>query len=174
MQIFQETKSDWSKVNDIIKNAFLNEVFSDQTEHLLVPKLRKSASFIPELSLVAKINNEPVGHILFTKITVVNPGQKFNGLSLAPVSVLPKYQNQGIGSTLISQGHLIARQLGYQFIILLGHEKYYLKFGYNILQENISLPFPAPRQNCFSKELIEGSLNNVKGVVKYDDAFLSF
>lgn len=42
-------------------------VYSDQKEQLLVDRLRTSDAFIPELSIVAELNYEIVGHVLFTK-----------------------------------------------------------------------------------------------------------
>lgn len=51
-------------------------------------------------------------------------------LVLAPPSVKPKYQKQGIGMALISEGHKIAKELGYQYSLVLGSELYYPKAGY--------------------------------------------
>lgn len=72
----------------VIKEAFTNAEHSDGNEHELVTKLRKSDSFISQLSLVAEINGKIVGHILFTKAIVGNNIV----LVLAPLSVLPEYQ----------------------------------------------------------------------------------
>lgn len=71
--------------------------------------IRTGTSFIPELSLVAEINGNIVGHIMFTKLQIQND----TILALAPLSVLPEYQRQGIGSALIKEGHQRAKDLGY-------------------------------------------------------------
>ena len=70
------------------------------------------------------------GHILFTKIKIVNEEKSFASLALAPVSSKTGFQNQGIGAKLILEGHRIAEELGYESVILIGHEKYYPRFGY--------------------------------------------
>ena len=92
--IRQEQARVYKITEKVIKSAFANMEFSDKTEHELVPRIRKSDAFIPELSLVA-INEEFVGHILLSKIKIVNDNQFEESLALVPVSVLPEYQNKG-------------------------------------------------------------------------------
>ena len=86
---------------------------TDGNEQNLVAALRKSKSFIPELSLVAVEDEKIVGHILFTKAVV----QGVEVLALAPLSVLPDYQNRGIGLSLMKEGHSIAHKLGYEYSV---------------------------------------------------------
>lgn len=62
--IRQETEKDYEISETVVEKAFKNEVHSDHKEQLLVAKLRKSNVFVPELSLVAEINEEIVGHIM--------------------------------------------------------------------------------------------------------------
>lgn len=138
----------------------------------LVERLRQSDAFIPELSLVAIINEQIVGHIILTKIFIENKNSKFPSLALAPVSVLPEYQGQRIGSQLIKTAHEKAKTLGYQSIILLGHKTYYPRFGYRQTGDfGINLPFEAPKENCMAIELVENALQNVSGTVVYSNAF---
>ena len=124
--IRQEQNDDHVQVYNIVKKAFENDVHSDSDEPDLVERLREVKEFVPELSLVAELEGEIVGHILFTEIRI---GEK-KALALAPVSVAPKYQSRGIGSKLIAKGHEIAKSLDYAIIVVLGHEKYYPRFGY--------------------------------------------
>lgn len=146
---------------------------SDHQEQFLVEKLRESAAFIPELSLVAEDENGIIaGHILFTKIKIVNDKESFDSLALAPVSVKPEFQNQGIGAKLILWGHDRAKELGYESVILIGHEKYYPRFGYKKTSNfGISFPFEIPEENGMAIELVKDGLKNKKGVVKYPQEF---
>ncbi len=170
--IRQEQPKDYPLVSNLISAAFKNEPHSDQTESLLVGRLRKSEAFIPELSLVAELDGKIVGHILLTKIKIVNKGNSFESLALAPVSVLPAYQRKGIGRKLILEAHKIAKQLGYKSVALIGHENYYPKFGYKKASEfKITFPFEAPDENCMVFELFKNSLKNVKGMVEYPKEF---
>ena len=129
--IRQEKPADYVAVFEIIKKAFENEELSNYKEQFLVERLRSSDVFIPELSVVAEVAGMVVGHILLTKIEIRNDTSLFNSLALAPVSVLPEFQNRGIGGELIEYAHKRAKELGYKSVVLLGHEKYYPKFGYS-------------------------------------------
>lgn len=173
MNIRQETYADHTYTEDVIERAFKDEIHSDQTEHHLVSRLRSTEAFIPELSLIAEIDNQIVGHILFTKIKVVDTKQHTEILALAPVSVLPAYQRRGVGSALIQYGHQIARALGYIAIALIGHDAYYPRFGYLKADTfDIQFPFDAPVENCMIVELRLGALSNVQGMIEYPSAFM--
>ena len=92
---------------------------------------------------------------MFTKMKIgVHPA-----LALAPVAVLPAYQKQGIGGKLIVEGHRIARELGHNVIILVGHPDYYPRFGYSPAGKcNIQAPFEVPDDAFMVLELREGGL----------------
>lgn len=172
IKIRQENSTDYAEVAQLIEAAFKNEEYSDHTEHLLVDRLRYSNAFIPELSLIAELEKQIVGHILLTKIKIVNEHNSFDSLALAPVSVKPDFQKQGIGGQLIKAAHQKAMDLGHHSIVLLGHAQYYPKFGYELTSKyNIKLPFDAPEANCMIIELTKGSLQDVFGTVEYDKAF---
>lgn len=172
VSIRQEKPADFSAIKSILQLAFANEEHSDQTEDLLVERLRRSSAYIPELALVATIDDKVVGHILLTKIQIVSSQGSTPSLALAPVSVHPDYQKQGIGGDLIKAAHQQARQLGHGSIVLLGHADYYPRFGYQLCRDHgIELPFPAPAENCMVVELTEGALAGVSGIVKYAQAF---
>ena len=171
--IRKEEPKDFKTVFNLIEKAFESEQMSDHKEQFLVERLRKSNAFIPELSLVCEIeNNTIVGHILLTRLKIKNERDGFDSLALAPVSVLPEYQRKGIGGMLIKEAHKKAKELGFKSIVLLGHEKYYPKFGYERADKfGIDLPFEVPKENCMAIELIENGLKDVSGVVEYPKEF---
>lgn len=171
--IRQEEKKDHPQVFQLTEEAFREMEQSDHQEQFLVEKLRESEAFIPELSLVAEDEKGTIaGHILFTKIKIVNEEKSFASLALAPVSVKPEFQNQGIGAKLILEGHRIAEELGYESVILIGHEKYYPRFGYKKTSNfGISFPFDIPEENGMAVELVKDGLKDRKGVVKYPHEF---
>lgn len=169
----QENKDDYTAVSIVIQKAFEKEEMSDHSEQYLVERLRNSEAFIPELSIVAEINQKVAGHILLSMIKIVNNENKeFESLALAPVSVLPEYQGKGIGGKLIETAHKKAKELGFGSVILLGHESYYPRLGYEMAKKyGIKLPFDVPDENCMAIELIKGSLKGVEGTVVYPKAF---
>ena len=172
IKLRQENENDYKSVFQLIEKAFEKEEHSDHQEQFLVERLRKSDAFIPELSIVAEVGNEIVGHILLTKLEVKNDSESFQSLALAPVSVLPEFQGKGIGSKLILHSHKVAKDLGYKSIILLGHQDYYPRFGYELCKKyNIEMPFDVPAENCMVIALTENGLSGVNGKVVYPSAF---
>jgi len=166
--IRQETKTDYSSVYSVVKKSFEAAEHTDGNEHILVEKLRKSDAFIPELSLVAEYNGKIIGYILFTKIII----GKHTLLSLAPLAVLPEFQNAGVGSELIKKGHEIAKKIGFIGVILLGYPTYYSRFGYlPSTKWDIKAPFDLPEEYFMAIELEKDSLKAVKGIVQYPKEF---
>ena len=171
--IRQETKSDFSQVNDVIMTAFKDMEESDHTEHLLVEKLRETDAYIPELSLVAEdCGGRVVGHILLSRVTVECEGKVSMALAVAPLSVHPDFQGRGIGGMLISEAHKRAAELGYGVAVLLGHKDYYQRFGYKTASLfGIKFPFETPDECCMVAELKSGCLNGIRGTVRYSEVF---
>ncbi|PKV62643.1 GNAT family N-acetyltransferase [Pontibacter ramchanderi] len=172
IQIRQEQPADYPAVFALVEQAFRDLVISDHTEQFLVERLRKSNAFIPELSLVAVDQGKIVGYILLTKLKIKNHQQEFESLSLAPVAVLPTYHRQGIGAMLMEQAHLVAKDLGYTSVILVGHEQYYPRSGYKPASTfGIRFPFEVPDANAMAVELVENGLAGISGEVVYPKEF---
>lgn len=167
MNIRQEQKDDYTAVYNVIKKAFETAENSDGNEAELVEALRKSNSFIPELSLVAIENGKIVGHILFTKAYV---GENIV-LALAPLSVHPQYQQKGIGLALIKEGHQIAEKMGFSYSVVLGHPSYYPKSGYMPASiYGIKSPFTVSDEHFMAIKLNDRA-KHIEGIIKYDKAF---
>lgn len=148
------------------------EAFGKNNEAQLVDRLRYCKSFIPELSLVATINDHIVGYILFTKIQIGSKESETNSLALAPISISPEYQSKGIGSKLIKVGLKEASNMGYKSVIVLGNENYYSRFGFKLANRwGIEAPFNIPANAFMALELQEGSLSNIRGKVIYSEEF---
>ena len=168
LKIRQESKSDFKEVYKINKLAF-----EEESEAKLVELLRNSNAFVPELSLVAIIDNNIIGHILFTKIKIVDSNQnEFESLALAPMAVSPKYQKKGIGGKLINKGLDIATKLNFKSVIVLGHEYYYPKFGFvPTTKWEIKAPYEVPVNAFMGIELVKDGLKNISGIVQYPKEF---
>ncbi|MFZ1702822.1 MAG: N-acetyltransferase [Saprospiraceae bacterium] len=168
MLIRQEIPSDYEEVFEVNRLAF-----GQDEEAVLVSRLRMSNAFVGNLSLVALINHLIVGHILFTKIDIVNgPKSTYESLALAPMCVRPTFQKKGFGGLLIEAGLNKARELGFKSVIVMGHEHYYPKFGFLPAEKwGIKPPFDVPSPLFMGIELVENGLKNVSGVVKYAKEF---
>lgn len=167
MLIRKEEPKDYEIIYSLVKDAFDSTEHSDGNEQDLVNALRKGDAFIPELSLVAETDGKIVGHIMFTKAKVAGN----TVLVLAPLSVLPEYQRKGIGTALIKEGHKIANELGYEYSVVLGSEKYYPRAGY-LPADNFGIKpsFDVPNENFMACKIKEGA-SDIHGIIKYAEEF---
>lgn len=167
VRIRQEQGFDRAEVYEVVKTAFTSAEHSDGNEQDLVTALRDSSSFVPELSLVAEEDGRIVGHILFTKADVGG----HTVLALAPLSVLPPHQRKGIGQALMAEGHRIAKKLGFDYSVVLGHAEYYPKAGYCPASRfGIKAPFDVADENFMAVKLNPGAAE-LHGTMRYDAAF---
>lgn len=170
--IRQEQKQDYPAVFRLIGLAFKDMPESDHQEQFLVERIRRSDGFVPELSLVAERKGEIIGYLLLSKVEIISADRHFPSLALAPVAVLPSFQNQGVGSALIRKAHQLAAGMGYQSALVLGHSGYYPRFGYRPAQDfDIAFPFDAPSECCMAIELVSEGLKGIHGTVAYPDVF---
>ena len=165
--IRQETPADFPAVYSVNTSAF-----NRNEEATLVDRLRGSKSFIPQLSLVATIDNKVVGYILFTRVNIIGNGHNEEGLALAPVAVFPEWQRKGIGSKLVNSGIEAAKKLEYKSVVVLGHEQYYPRFGFKPTNRwGIKPPFHVSDNLFMGLELVENALSDVQGTVVYSKEF---
>ncbi|MEK4510998.1 N-acetyltransferase [Paenibacillus anaericanus] len=172
--IRKEQLQDYKITEEVVQRAFADMEISDKKEQELVARIRQADVFIPELSLVATNENdtEIVGHILLSKIKIVSGIQSVESLALAPVAVLPEYQNKGVGKMLILKALQKAKELGYSSVVVLGHPRYYPKFGFKAASNwGIQAPFEVPDEAFMALELQEEALAGVTGIVEYPGVF---
>ena len=170
--IREETQKDHKAVFQLVKEAFTNEAQSDHKEQYLVERLRNGNGFVAELSLVAIYNCEIVGYVLLTKAAIKNEKKLHTTLVLAPIAVGLDFQKKGVGARLMSFAHKRASKMGYGSIVIIGHEHYYPKFGYQKASKfGIRFPFEVPDKNGFVIELKKGDLTGKGGELVYPKEF---
>ncbi len=123
IKIREERVEDYKAVREINDNAF-----GQPEEGRIVDKIREACGKI--ISLVAVEDEKVVGHIFFSPAVINYNGKAIKGMGLAPMAVHPDYQNNGIGSLLVNEGIKRVKETSSTFIIVLGHEKYYPRFGF--------------------------------------------
>ena len=119
IEIREEHSGDIATIRDLNKQAF-----GQDQEGNIVDALRSNGAVL--LSLVATLNRQVVGHIMYSPLSV----GEVNGAALGPVAVLPQHQRQGIGSKLVEAGNRRLEESGCPFIIVVGHAHFYPRFGF--------------------------------------------
>lgn len=157
-----ETADDFNAIADVTRYAFRGLDISQHTEQYIIDSLRKSQALA--LSLVAEFENNIIGHIAFSPVTITDGSIGWYGLG--PVSVLPIYQRQGIGKSLINEGLLRLKKINAKGCCLVGHPEYYKQFGFQNV-DKLSVDGVPPL--VFFVNSFEGRMP--EGVVRFHDAF---
>lgn len=95
-------------------------------EVALLSWLRADPGWIPQLSLVAVLDGDVVGHVVCTRAHL---GER-PALGLGPVSVAPDHQDRGVGSALMHAVLGAADALDEELVGLVGEPAYYRRFGF--------------------------------------------
>jgi len=161
--IRQETAADRAAV------AALNDAaFGGSAESALVERLRDAG--LATISLVAVEPEGLVGHLLLSPLEVEMDGRPVRSLALAPMAVALGRQRRGIGSALVREGLRLAREYGWEAVVVLGHPDYYPRFGFSAgLAARLQGPFAGPA--FMALELVPAALAGERGRVAYPAAF---
>jgi putative acetyltransferase len=147
----------------------INEAaFAGCEEADLVDKLRTDGDVL--ISLVAELDQQVVGHILFSRMWIETPAARIAAVALAPVAILPASQRQGIGGQLIRHGLDVLRDRGERIVIVVGHPAYYPRFGFSS-ETARAFESPFSGDSFMAMELSPGALDGIRGKVIYPAAF---
>jgi putative acetyltransferase len=161
--IREETADDHPAIREVNRLAFGRE-----DEGRLVDALRDGG--YARVSLVAEVDGQIVGHILFSDLPIVTPEGTVPALSLAPMAVIPSHQRRGIGSMLVREGLRACQDAGHEIVIVLGHPEFYPRFGFSArLAERLKAPISG--EAFMALELVPGALEGIEGEVRYPPPF---
>jgi putative acetyltransferase len=99
------------------------------------------------------IENEVVGHVAFSPITI--DGADVGWFGLGPVSVRPDLHGKGIGSAIIKEGMECLRIAGAKGCVVLGDPNYYRRFGF---EPDRAIRFKGVPPEYFMRISLDGSL----------------
>ncbi len=161
--IRKETSADHSAIREVNRLAFDRD-----DEACLVDALRDGGYV--RASLVAEVDGDVVGHILFTELPIDTEDGIVEALALAPMAVVPSHQRHGIGSMLVQDGLRACAEAGHRIVVVLGHPEFYPRFGFSAKRaEPLKSPFAG--EAFMALELVPGALDGVEGKVRYPPPF---
>ena len=168
LTIRNETQADRQAVEAITRRAFYNIYAPGCVEHYLVHIMRDHPDFIPALDLVAELDGQVIGNVMYTKATLTGgDGTMKEILTFGPVSIAPEHQRKGYGGQLLKHSFQRAAELGWDAVVIFGSPANYVGLGFKSCRRfNVCLEggrFPSAMQ---VKELREGALDGQRWVYR--------
>ena len=161
LEIRPEQPGDLAAIREVNRLAFGQEL-----EGQIVDALR--ANDAVTLSLVAVVDAQIVGHILYSPLQI----GELTGAGLGPVAVIPSHQRQGIGGQLIAAGNQRLKDSGCPFIVVLGHPEYYPRFGFvPASARGIKCQWDVPDEVFMILIFDEINMRGVSGLAQYRPEF---
>lgn len=157
----QEQPGDSAAIFELTQLAFSTATHSSQTEQFIVDALRRNGHLA--LSLVAESEGRLVGHVA---ISVVTTSGSDGWYGIGPLSVIPGFQRQGIGSFLLKEGMAIMRERGARGCVLVGDPAFYARFGFARCTE---LEYPGIPPEYLLYKNFDNTIP--KGVIAFSPAF---
>lgn len=164
IQIREESARDAAQIHRVTEQAFLNVLHTEHTEQFIVAALRSSGALT--ISRVAEADEEIVGHVAISPVTISDSATGWFGLG--PISVLPDFQSQGIGSKLMRSSLAALEAMGAAGCVVLGDPGYYGRFGFKVVD---GLVFPGVPAEYFQALSFDGKFP--QGEVTYHEAFFA-
>ncbi len=142
MRIRETRDTDLKDIVFVEREAFNSNKEADLTKDMLADPSAK-----PLISLMAYIEEQPAGHILFTTAHLSNTPCKVS--ILAPLAVIPKFQRQGVGGALIKKGLQLLSKANVDLVFVLGHPEYYPRYGFTPAGKlGFEAPYPIPEKHA--------------------------
>jgi putative acetyltransferase len=147
--------------------AVNDAAFDQPLEGRIVDALRAHGAV--RLSLVAEVDGHVVGHILFSPVRSAGA----EGLGLGPMAVAPDQQRRGVGAALIDAGLARLRAAGCPFVVVLGHDGYYTRFGFvPASRHGLRCEWDVPDEAFMVHVLDPAATAAAAGLVRYRPEFL--
>lgn len=162
--IRREKETEYHKTEEVVLRAFWNKHHLGCNEHLLVHKMRDNEAYLPELSRVAVVGDEIVGVICFAKAMLENQGKVKEVLTFGPLCAAPEWQGCNVGGLLLEETLALAKEAGYEGVIIFGEPDYYPLHGFQTCDNFGITTEDGKNFDAFMGiELVDGALSGFGG-----------
>ncbi|MCL2058582.1 MAG: GNAT family N-acetyltransferase [Oscillospiraceae bacterium] len=173
-EIVKKLDHDAFEYNERGSDGYWHEVFGDN--------IRRSPYYIPELELVAVMDEEPIylGHAIFSALPMGDGGEHIvwlnslavkHGKSDSHADKTYEYQRKGVGTALVKRGLEIAKSLGYTGCMVEGHpDVYRRKMGFSDCRDfGIATDgsVDGPEGSIHAIELVPGGFDKTNKLLSY-------
>lgn len=164
-----ETPADYAETENLTREAFWNVYRPGCLEHYVLHCLRRDKDFVPELDFVMEKDGRLIGQVIYMHATIhADDGKDIPIMTMGPIGILPEFQRQGYGKTLLSYSMEKAAELGTGALCFEGNIDFYGKSGFVVASTKGIHYYAEPREEevpyFLLKELIPGYLDGITGV----------
>jgi putative acetyltransferase len=173
MKIRRERENEYRAVEELTREAFWNLNFPGCVEHYCLHVMRDHPDFIPELDFVVEHDEKVIGNIVYARGRIIDAaGTSHQIVGFGPISVLPAYQRQGVGSALIKHSLEKAASLGFTAVLIYGDPRYYHRFGFRCAEKyDITTADGKYAVALMALELAPGTLGKLAGRFVESEAY---
>ena len=167
--IRREREEDYSKVENLVREAFWNVYRPGCSEHYVIHVLRDDPAFVPELDFVMERDGELIGQNMFMRTVIeADDGRTIPVLTMGPIGITPELKRQGYGKQLLDYSLEKAAAMGFGAVLFEGNIGFYGKSGFDYARKfgirYHDLPDGADDSFFLCRELISGYQDDVTGV----------
>ncbi|WP_206051569.1 GNAT family N-acetyltransferase [Nocardioides ferulae] len=165
--------ADRTAVQRVILEAFGAEgVTADEAPRIVELVGALDATGHTQVSLVAEVDGAVVGHTQLSRSWVDAREALVEVMVLAPLSVVPDRQRQGVGAALVAAALEAARSLASPAVFLEGDPAYYGRLGF-VRASELGFARPSPRipDPAFQVVVLPGHEPWMSGPLVYCDPF---
>ena len=168
MNIRLEQPEDYREVENLTREAFWNVYCPGCKEHFVLNQYRNNPDFIPELDFVMEEDGKIIGHVMFSKATIVKmDGTPFPAWTFGPISIHPDYKRKGYGLKLLQYSIEKAKEMGIGVLCMEGNIDFYKHAGF-VLASSLKIHYHGELIESevpyfLAQELIPGYLNGIEG-----------
>ena len=165
IQLRSERSGDRALISRIVRRAFWEAPHTGHNEVAVVLGLRQAGAL--SLSLLLEAEGQAVGYVAVSPVTLSDGSPGWYGIG--PVAILPEWQRQGLGSTLMEkvlEALSSSSSLDARGVVLLGDPAFYTRFGFRPVP---GLTLPGFPEAYFMARVLRGEIPSA--TVAYHAAF---